>query len=99
MEDRTKIVFFAIFIIVCGMKYQCVKKKNIWWKNFKKYQKKRKRVSLNMSPILNWNHKSLKKIHKNDLNFLSLMWLHFTELTSKVFILSVHGGIWCLQPC
>lgn len=40
MEDRTKIVFFAIFIIVCGMKYQCVKKKIFDGKTSKNVKRK-----------------------------------------------------------
>lgn len=51
-------VFFAIFIFVCGMKYQCVKK-NIF--DGKKRQKGRKQVSLNVSPILKLKSQILKE--------------------------------------
>lgn len=54
-------VFFAIFIFVCGMKYQCVKKKYLMEKNFKKRQKERKQVSLNVSPILKLKSQILKE--------------------------------------
>lgn len=54
-------VFFAIFIFVCGMKYQCVKKKIFDGKNFKKRQKGKKQVSLNVSPILKLKSQILKE--------------------------------------
>lgn len=92
-------VFFAIFIFVCGMKYQCVKKKIFDGKKLQKTSKGKKTSFSQRKPHIKTEITNLKrKSIKNDLNFLSLMWLHFTELTSKVFILSVHGDIWCLQP-
>lgn len=92
-------LFFAIFIFVCGMKYQCVKKKIFDGKKLQKTSKGKKTSFSQRKPHIKTEITNLKrKSIKNDLNFLSLMWLHFTELTSKVFILSVHGDIWCLQP-
>lgn len=54
-------VFFAIFIFVCGMKYQCVKKKIFDGKKLQKTSKGKKQVSLNVSPILKLKSQILKE--------------------------------------